>query len=177
MHPIIYDVAVSLDGYISGPDGDVSAFAQSGPVVDAYMARLQGYACALMGRATYEFGYRFGLEPGQNPYPHMRSYVLSRSISLPPDSDVTQVATDAVRFAEELRQTAGGPIYLCGGGAMAGNFLEAGLIDILRLKRAPILLAGGTRLFGRSAATQQLEHRETQTFDDGYVFQEYHVKN
>lgn len=177
MHPIIYDVAVSIDGYISGPDGDISGFAHEGPVVDAYAARLQGYACALMGRATYEFGYRFGLEPGQNPYPHLRSYVLSEGISLPSSSEVTQVTTSAASFVKDLRATASGPIYLCGGGALAGSLLQAGLIDVLRLKRAPILLAGGTRLFGSAPTARRLEHRETQTYEGGYVFQEYHVKN
>ena len=34
MHPIIYDVAVSLDGFIAGVSGDISKFAHEGPVVD-----------------------------------------------------------------------------------------------------------------------------------------------
>ena len=32
MRPVIYDVAVSVDGFISGPKGGVSAFALEGPV-------------------------------------------------------------------------------------------------------------------------------------------------
>ncbi len=41
MHPIIYDVAVSIDGYISVPDGEVSGFAHEGAVVDDCHARLR----------------------------------------------------------------------------------------------------------------------------------------
>lgn len=78
MQPIIYDVAVSIDGYISGPGGDISKFAHEGPVVDDYFARLGQYAVAIMGRHTYEFGYRFGLEPGANPYKHMRTWSIRR---------------------------------------------------------------------------------------------------
>ena len=88
MHPIIYDVAVSIDGFISGPSEDVSRFPHSGAIVEDYQARLQNYKTCLMGRKTYEFGYQFGLNPGQNPYPHMRSIVLSESIDLPKSSDV-----------------------------------------------------------------------------------------
>jgi hypothetical protein len=36
-----------------------------------FSARLENYAIAIMGRATYEFGYRFGMQPGQNHYPQM----------------------------------------------------------------------------------------------------------
>lgn len=42
MQSIIYDVAISIDGYISGPDGDISQFASEGPVVEDYMTRLAG---------------------------------------------------------------------------------------------------------------------------------------
>ena len=76
MQPIIYDVAVSIDGYICGPGGGISKFAQEGAVVEEYTARLATYAIAIMGRATHEFGYRFGMEPGQNPYAHMDTIVF-----------------------------------------------------------------------------------------------------
>jgi len=88
LQSIIYDVAVSIDGCIAGPDGDISAFAEGGPVVEDYQARLRTYSCAIMGRATYEFGYRFGLAPGANPYPHMDCYVFSRTLEVPAGSDV-----------------------------------------------------------------------------------------
>ncbi|MEM7321007.1 MAG: deaminase, partial [Pseudomonadota bacterium] len=89
MHPIVYDVAVSIDGYISVPSGDVSRFAHDGPVVDDYLARLSGYSVAIMGRKTYEFGYGFSLKPGQNPYRHMKTYVFSKSLTCPSDSEIT----------------------------------------------------------------------------------------
>ncbi|MEM9360868.1 MAG: deaminase, partial [Pseudomonadota bacterium] len=71
MQPIVYDIAISLDGFIAGPGGDISQFDSGGPVVRDYEERLQAYAAAIMGRQTYEFGYQYGLRPGQNPYPHM----------------------------------------------------------------------------------------------------------
>jgi len=67
LQPLIYDVAVSIDGYIAGPGGDIAGFAFEGPVVEDYAARLKTYGTAIMGRGTYEFGYRYGMEPGQNP--------------------------------------------------------------------------------------------------------------
>lgn len=124
MQPIIYDVAVSIDGFIAGRDGDISGFAESGPVVDDYLARLETYACAIMGRATYEFGYRFGVKPGDNPYPHMDCHVLSQTLTLPAGSSVELVREPAVDRARRLKTLSSGPIYLCGGGRLAGSLME-----------------------------------------------------
>ncbi len=175
MQDIIYDVAVSADGFISGKDGDVSAFPSDGPVVDDYAARMAGYAHAIMGRATYEFGYAYGMQPGQNPYPHMQTLVFSTRLSLPADSAVDLVGRDTLDRIVALKQSAQGPIYLCGGGAFAGALLAAGLIDRLRLKRAPILLGQGVPLFGAHTQAVPMRLVETRTYPGGVVFQEFQI--
>ena len=175
MPSIIYDVAVSVDGYISGPDGDISRFAHEGPVVADYQARLAQYGVAIMGRHTYEFGYRFGLEPGQNPYPNMETVVFSQRIDLPADSDVRTIRSSALPALQELIANGDAPIYLCGGGRFAGALLQWGLIDILRLKRAPILLGGGVSLFGGVQSAPLMTCSERRPYDDGYLFQEYRL--
>ncbi len=177
MHPIIYDVAVSLDGCIAGPNGDVTRFADEGPVVEDYAQRMAGYRLAIMGRASYEFAFQFGLKPGENPYPAMRTLVFSRSLAVPDTSDVEIFRKTDKGMLEQLKADADGPIYLCGGGAFAGALLEMGVIDILRLKRAPILLGGGVRLFGEGFPGVTLACRETKNYPDGYVFQEFHVRS
>ncbi|MGP1354784.1 MAG: dihydrofolate reductase family protein [Parasphingopyxis sp.] len=173
MQPIIYDVAVSADGFIAGPNADISKFPQSSPAVDDYFERLKTYACAIMGRATYEFGYDFGLAPGDNPYPHMRTLVFSQSLSLPEDSDVEIVRHDARDHVAALKSSSDGPIYLCGGGEFAGWALSEGLVDLLRLKRAPIFLGSGTRLFGDHAPGCDAELRQSKLYPDGMLFQEF----
>ena len=124
MHPIIYDVAVSIDGVISGPGGDISIFATEGPVVDDYQKRLETYTCAIMGRATYEYGYQYGMRPGDTPYPNMQTFVFSNTLQLPASSEVSVMTRDDVMAIERLRETQRGPIYLCGGGQFAGSLLE-----------------------------------------------------
>ena len=83
MHPIIYDVAVSIGGYISVPDGDVSVFAHEGAVVDDCRACLTRYSCALMGRKIYEVGYQSGMKTDQKLYAPMRCVVVSIAFTLP----------------------------------------------------------------------------------------------
>ena len=173
MHPIIYDVAVSADGFISGINGDISRFPHHGAVVDDYTARLATYRLAIMGRATYEFGYGFGLVPGANPYPHMRTVVVSATIDLPAEAEVEILRNGTPEALRALQAGSGGPVYLCGGGVFAGWCLEHGLIDRLRLKRAPILLGGGARLFGPVVAPVDLRLERTKPYDNGTLYQEF----
>ncbi|MBO9436396.1 dihydrofolate reductase [Ruegeria sp. R13_0] len=173
MQPVIYDVAVSIDGYIAGLDGDVSLFAHHGPVVDDYQSRLATYSTAIMGRQTYEFGYRFGLEPGQNPYPNMKTFVVSDTLKLPNDRAIDVLQGETALALCQLKTDAAGPIYLCGGGEFAGYLLELNLIDKLVLKRAPIILGEGTRLFGRTRSKLAFAHTGTKNYDGGYVLQQF----
>ncbi|WCL50156.1 hypothetical protein [Leptospira sp. GIMC2001] len=42
-----------------------------------------------MGKNTYEFGYKYGLEPGQKAYPHMKHTIFSNNLTLEnPHSEV-----------------------------------------------------------------------------------------
>ena len=160
---LTYDVAVSLDGFIAGPDDDVSAFPVEGDHVDRYFERMATYQAVLMGRKTYEFGYRHGVEPGQAPYPGMDHYIISPSIDLPDDAAVQAVRADVTERVAALKEDYES-LYLCGGGILAARLLAAGLLDKLVLKLAPVALGQGTRLFeGLSGAspmrlTEAVEH-------------------
>lgn len=175
MQDIIYDVAISVDGFIAGPKADISRFAHSGPLVDAYLDRLPSYAAVLMGRGTYQFGLDMGLPPGANPYPIARAIVLSDSLQLPGDSAVEHWRGDPRSRLTTLRQTANAPIYLCGGGALAGYLLRHGLVQRLRLKRNPILLGTGTALFGPDKPARILAPVTTLAHPDGTIFQKLRI--
>lgn len=175
MQPLIYDVAVSADGFISGPNADVSRFPFEGPVVDDYRARLATYGTAIMGRATYEFGYGFGMEPGANPYDPMDCHVLSNSLVLPGDAVTITPRDSAQDLFERLKQEATAPLYLCGGGAVAGWALANGLIDEIRLKRAPILLGTGTPLFASVSFSPDTRLIDTKVYGDGIIYQAFRL--
>lgn len=175
MSAIIYDVAVSMDGFISGAGGDVSQFPFEGPQVDAYTARLGTYQTTILGRSTYEFGYAYGLKPGARAYPHMEHFIFSKSLKLPEDADVTVVRSNWLDQIDKLRDQAKGDIYLCGGGTFAGFLLENDRIDMVRLKRAPIICGSGTPLFGGKAGPKTVELTDEATFENGAIYQEYRI--
>lgn len=173
MHPIIYDVAVSLDGFISGPNEDLTAYPSSGPLVDDYFARVGTYRTVIMGRSTYEFGKRFGMALGANPYPQARTIVVSRTLELPTGSQVELRASIDAAALDALRSESTGPVYLCGGGRFAAHLLNLGQIDILRLKRAPILVGSGVPLFDGAERPPRLTLLNQRDYGGGLLFQEF----
>jgi dihydrofolate reductase len=176
MRKLVYDVAVTLDHYISHLDGRVDGFLFEGDHIAAYLQRLQGYDTVVMGRKTYEWGYPLGLTPGARPYPHMRTYVLSRTLHLPAGSAVDVVDRDEIATVQRLKEEDGSDIYLCGGGALAGTLLDAGLIDRLSLKVNPIVFGSGVPLFGASTRKVPLTLTGGHTYASGVVLLQYDLR-
>jgi dihydrofolate reductase len=167
MRKITYYVAASLDGFISGNDGDTSQFVPGGNGVDQYLSDLSAFDAVLMGKATYEFGYRFGLKPGRSPYPHMTNYVFSNTLSFEVKDESLRVMPLSVAFIRAMKNQSGGPIYLCGGGQLAGWMLDHELIDVLKLKLNPFIMGNGIRIFGDSSKGIKASLQSTRQYDHG----------
>jgi dihydrofolate reductase len=175
MRKIVYYVATSLDGFICGQNEDISQFVGEGNGVDQYLKDLADYDTVIMGRNTYEFGYKFGLKPGQRAYPHMAHYIFSNSLKfVNPDSNV-QVCPLEINEVEKLKNESGTDIYLCGGGTFAGWLLDNDLIDVLKIKLNPIILGTGVRLFGDSKKVLTLELTNSNKYDGGLQIMTYQI--
>lgn len=175
MRKIIYYVATSIDGYIAGPGEDINDFQHTGNGVDKYLADLQAFDTVIMGRNTYEFGYRFGLKPGEAPYPHMQHYIFSNQLQLKEAADQVQVCPLNIELIRDLKNTEGTDIYLCGGGVFAGWLLNHGLIDQVKIKLNPLILGGGTKLFDHAKKAHQLVLQWHETYEGGLQMLTYEV--
>jgi len=176
MKKIIYYVASSLDGYIAGENDDISKFILQGEGVEKYQSDLANFGTVIMGRKTYEFGFQYGLEPGQPAYPNMKHYVFSNSLQIDNLSESVKIENISIKKLNEIRQSADTDIYLCGGGQFAGWLLENELIDQLKLKLNPIVLGKGTKLFGSSTANENWKLTEIESFSDGLQILTYDKK-
>ncbi len=176
MQRIIYYVATSIDGFIAGHNDNISDFAASGKGVDKYVADLQEFKTVIMGRRTYEFGYQYGLEPGQPAYPHMEHFIFSGSLKIEKLADSVHIEKLSIDRINDIKQSSKTDIYLCGGGEFAGWLLENGLIDQLKLKLNPIILGTGIRLFGNSKAKAKWTLTETESFEDGLKILTYDIE-
>ncbi|BDW92019.1 dihydrofolate reductase [Flagellimonas marinaquae] len=177
MRKIVYYVASSIDGYIAGENDDISKFMMHGEGVEKYKSDLANFKTVIMGRKTYEFGYQYGLEPGQPAYPNMKHHIFSNTLTIENISDMVTVEKPSVERVNEIRQNAKSDIYLCGGGQFAGWLLDNGLIDQLKIKLNPIVLGGGTKLFGTSKSSVNWDLTEKQSFPDGLQILTFTKKN
>lgn len=175
MRKIVYYVASSLDGYIAGPAEDISGFVGAGDGVDKYLADLADFDTVIMGRKTYEFGYKYGLEPGKTAYPHMRHYIFSNTLTFA-DPD-PKIAVKPLDLAEvrAIRALPGTDIYLCGGGQFAGWLLAQRQIDQLKIKLNPLILGSGVPLFAAAKVSYQLRLIASEQYEHGLQLMTFDV--
>ncbi|GAA2869558.1 dihydrofolate reductase family protein [Paenarthrobacter ilicis] len=191
MRELVYYVAVSLDGYIAGPDGQFDAFPAEGDHMVAQVERFpdalptvaaeamgldqtQGmFDAVVMGWNTYAVGLPAGMT---SPYQHLRQVVFSRSrteADIPGEHPNLQVTNEApVDVVRRLKSQQGKSVWLCGGGQLATQL--AGEIDRLVLKRSPLLFGDGIPLFAPGTyRPSAFEEISTTTFGSGVVISEY----
>lgn len=176
MKKIIYYVAISIDGYIAGPEEDISGFVGSGDGIDTYFKDLEQFDTVIMGRKTYEFGYKFGLKPGEPAYPHMQHYIFSKRLTFEQQHDQIHVSDLDIGLIQQLKEGEGKDIYLCGGGVFASWLLEHELIDIVKLKLNPFIQGKGIKLFENTDKVYQLDLVETNAYEQGLQIMTYKVK-
>mgnify|MGYP002785276307 CR=1 FL=1 len=175
MRKIVYYVASSIDGFISGLNDDISGFVGTGNGVDKYLADLANFDTVIMGRSTYEFGYKYGLQPGQPAYPHMKHYIFSNNLKLENPNQQVQVKNLDLAEIDKLQREEGTDIYLCGGGQFAGWLLEYKKIDTVKLKLNPLILGKGVKLFGNSSSSYKLEFVDSSIYENGLQIMTFKV--
>lgn len=151
MRKIIFGGAMSLDGYIAGPNGEYDWIAMD-PEIDfsALMARHDTY---LVGRKTYDAMRSMG---GGAAMPGSRTFVCSRTLPAG-DRDGVTVCPDAVAVATRLRGEPGKDIAIFGGGDLFRSLAGAGLVDGVEVSLIPVLLGGGIPLLPPPAGRIALE--------------------
>lgn len=164
MRKLVYYVAVTLDGFIAGPDGgdptgepyfplheDLIAFiaAEFPETLPGAARQAMGidapnthFDIALEGRASYEIGLAAGIT---NAYPHLRHLVFSTTMEHSPDPTVELVSSDPVQTVRALKAEDGLDIWIAGGGKLAHALLPE--IDRLILKQHASVIGSGVPLF------------------------------
>lgn len=181
MRIVTYGGAVSLDGYLAGPDGAVDWLHFSKDVQQIMTDYWKDVDAILMGRKTWAVAAaqapRSRRKPGGKPRkePAMRTYVFSRTLAPIDRPGVELVRDDAAGFVRDLKQRPGKGICLMGGGEFAQSLLAAGLVDEIGLNIHPILLGSGIPAFRDAGHRIALRLTECRQIDGGCVFVRYAV--
>jgi len=175
MRNIVYYVAISLDGYISGPNENIEGYVDGGSGIDQYFSDLKEYDTVIMGKNTYEFGFKYGVIPGQPAYEQMEHYIFSNSAFYKNVHDKVHIVPRDITIVNDLKNESGSDIYLCGGSIFAGWLLGHQLIDELKIKHNPILFGQGIPLFSEIGQYVKLDLQNVQQYDYGLLFTSYKI--
>jgi dihydrofolate reductase len=184
MKKLVYYVATTVDNFIAHEDGSADGFLYEGEHTQDFLDSLSNFDSVLMGKNTYEYGFQFGMKPGEPAYApyNLKNYIFSRSLRFESNDKVQLVASDELDFIRQLKQSGPEPghepgkdIWLCGGGAFAGYLLEQELIDELILKVHPVIFGRGIPLFGSSAKSVRLAPYASRSFNTGVTVNSYRI--
>ena len=159
MRLVRYGVAMSLDGYIAGPNGEYDWIVMD-PDID-FAGILTQFDTFLIGRKTFEAMQQMGNDA--KSMPGIANIVLSRTLK-PDDYPHVTVKADAARVVTELRAKPGKDIALFGGGELFRSLLGEGLVDRVEVSLIPVLLGGGIPLLPPPAGRATLKLRQQRLY-------------
>jgi dihydrofolate reductase len=135
-----YQVAMSLDGFIAGPNGEADWIVMD-PEID-FKEIFSQFDTLLIGRRTFEAMKGAG---GSGSMPGMQVYVCSRTLREEDYPAVTIVAQPEA-IVNELRSKPGKDVWLFGGGSLFRSLAELRLVDTVEVAVIPVLLGEGVPL-------------------------------
>ncbi len=141
MRRLRYGVAMSLDGFIAGPNGE-SDWMVADPELD-YAAIHAQFDTLLMGRRTYEVAR---VRAAGWPDLGHRWIVVSRTLKPEDCPGVVILSSGVAGAVAALKAAPGKDIWLMGGGVLFRALLDAGLVDAVEVMLMPVLLGSGTPL-------------------------------
>jgi dihydrofolate reductase len=172
MRTIVYSVAMSLDGFVAGPNGEADWIVMD-PEIDI-VATMARFDTVLMGRKTFEAAQQMG---GGGAMPGVTSVVVSRTLRPADHPGVTVIGDDVAGGVARLREQPGKDIWLFGGGSLFRSLLDLGLVDTVEVGVIPVLLGGGIPLLPPGPRRSPLKLVESRVYKTtGTVSLKYSVE-
>ena len=191
MRKSIYYCAATLDGFIAESDDTIDWLmgyegkyegdgVEPGPMGEdgSYDRFYEGVGALISGSATYEFVIDHMKSNGSSwPYGGKPYWVLSsRELPVPEGEDVRVVNASVAELAAELKDAAGDlDLWIVGGGNVASQFADEGLLDELHVTVVPVVLGTGKPLFNRRLDASSLQLLGAQPYGNGMVELRYAV--
>jgi dihydrofolate reductase len=185
-----YYCASSLDGYIAETDDTLDwllkyegSFEGDGvePIKGTYDRYYEGVGALVMGSATYEFILAQPAGGSEWAYKGKPAWVLSsRDLPKPAgeDVDVRIVNAKIPGLYDEMIAAAGQRnLWVVGGGNVASQFADAGLLDEVLVTVVPVGLGEGKPLFDRRLPGGPMQLAGTRSFDSGMVELRYEIRS
>jgi dihydrofolate reductase len=164
MGKVIFDISMSLDGFITGanprPEAGWGGLGEGGEQLHDWGFNsvdprnreiLESYTttgATIFGRTGYNHSILNWGADGPTGAARVPTVIVSHSLPQNVPEDGVYTFVDSVEAAFETAQNlAGGKDILIMGADVARQFLQRGLIDEVSIHLVPVLFGGGTRLF------------------------------
>lgn len=185
MHRVTYSMGISLDGYVVGPSGEITAPPPDEDIWRVVFDEIRGVGVHLMGRRLYETmlywedpqnAASFDTREREwaavwNPLPKV---VFSRTLTTVQGN--ARLATGSLaEEIERLRAEPGDGDIAIGGATLAAEAADLGLIDEYRIRVYPSLDGGGVPYFAANRRRVELELLESRSFGSGVTYVRYGV--
>jgi dihydrofolate reductase len=167
MRQVILNLAVTLDGYIEGPNGEYDwCYTDQDYGMTDFLKRTDAI---FFGRRSYEVLMR----SENNPYPGRRKYLFSRTMKST-IGGAQIIGDNFIKEVMEIKYQPGKDIWLFGGASLTSSLMNAKLVDELQLSIHPILLGKGKPLFQGLNGRIKFNLIGTKKYSTGLVQLFYH---
>lgn len=178
---IVLDLAVTLDGFIEGKNGEVD-WCIMDPEMD-FIHFLNQIDTILYGRKSYDLWGQFTPEmeaaDTEKEFWELvhskEKYVFSKT-QKGTDHKAIYINDNILEEVNKLKNKPGKDIWLYGGASLITTFINLGLVDEFRLSVHPVILGEGKPLFIDIKQRLNLKIVHTRTFSSGVVQLIYHLK-
>ncbi len=153
-----YYTATTLDGYIADENHSLEWLFtrdQDRAGLLNYAEFFAGVGALAMGSTTYEWVLEHelaGKDPADRKWPYdIPCWVFThRQLQVVPGAQIELTSADVATVHVEMTRAAGDRnMWIVGGGDLAGQFADAGLLDEVIVYIAPVTLGGGAPLLPR----------------------------
>jgi len=177
---IILDLAVSLDGFIEGKNGEIDWCIMDSEM--GFVNFLNQIDTILYGRKSYDLWGHFTPEIEDADTDKViwdlvhskEKYVFSRKLKVT-DNKAIFINDNIIEEIIKLKNKPGKDIWLYGGASLITSFINLGLVDEFRLSVHPVILGEGKPLFIDIKKRLNLKIVNTRTFSSGVVQLIYHL--
>lgn len=182
MRKIILDLAVTLDGFIEGPNGEIDWLDPGGNTDfgDILQEILVDIDAIFYGRVSYELwgNYKPEEPAGEKTKAayellHSKTKYVFSSTKKNDGTNAIFIGDDIEKQVKKILSQPGKNIWLYGGGKLVTVFMNLGLIDVFRLAVHPVILGAGKPLFENIKQRTDLSLSHVKTSDAGVVFLVY----
>lgn len=171
-----YYTASSLDGFIATADDSLTWLFPLGDINDTgYPAFIGAVGALAMGAATYQWMVRNVIKPGSDvpgawPYEQPTWVFTHRTLPPIPGADIRFAQGDVRPVHAQMRAAAAGRnLWVVGGGDLAGQFHDAGLLDQVIVQVGSVTLGSGKPLLPRQITSPALNLVSARRIGPGFA--------